>query len=168
VGLSERVTRGRVVIQLEFRGGPTQGYWLVIEPNDVSVCLKHPGHDIDVLVTADIMAFYRVWLGRSTLAEAVRRSQVRLDGTPADLRAFSHWFAWSPMANAVRAALPARSRAPARGYPLDRERRRLIRRAPARRSDGDPPARRSDGWSPLSWCSACSPRRSGASGRYWP
>ena len=66
-----------------------------------------------VLVTADIMAFYRVWLGRSTLAEAVRRSQVRLDGTPADIRAFPQWFAWSPMADAVRAALPARSRAPA-------------------------------------------------------
>ena len=61
------------VIQFDFRGGPTQGYWLLIEPNDVSVCLKHPGHDIDVLVTADIMAFYRVWLGRSTLAEAVQR-----------------------------------------------------------------------------------------------
>jgi hypothetical protein len=109
----ERVGRRRVVIQFDFRGGPRQGYWLLIEPNDVSVCLKHPGHEIDVLVTADIMAFYRVWLGRSTLAEAVRRDQVRLDGTPADIRAFPQWFAWSPMADAVRAALPARSGAPA-------------------------------------------------------
>jgi DNA-binding HxlR family transcriptional regulator len=115
----ERIGRRRVVIQFDFRGGPPQGYWLLIEPNDVSVCLKHPGHDIDVLVTADIMAFYRVWLGRSTLAEAVRRSQVRLDGTPTDIRAFPQWFAWSPMADAVRAALPARSRAPDRGYDLE-------------------------------------------------
>jgi DNA-binding HxlR family transcriptional regulator len=109
----ERIGRRRVVIQFDFRGGPRQGYWLLIEPNDVSVCLKHPGHEIDVLVTADIMAFYRVWLGRSTLAEAVRRDQVRLDGTPADIGAFPQWFAWSPMADAVRAALPARSGAPA-------------------------------------------------------
>jgi DNA-binding HxlR family transcriptional regulator len=109
----ERLGRRRVVIQFDFRGGPPQGYWLLIEPNDVSVCLKHPGHDIDVFVTADIMAFYRVWLGRSTLAEALQRNQVRLDGTPADIRAFPQWFAWSPMAGAVRAALPARSTAPA-------------------------------------------------------
>jgi hypothetical protein len=115
----ERLSKRRVVIQFDFRGGPTQGYWLVIEPNYVSVGLKHPGHDVDVLVTADIMAFYRVWLGRSTLAEAVRRSQVRLDGAPADLRAFPHWFAWSPMADAVHAALPAQSRAPARRYDLE-------------------------------------------------
>jgi len=48
--------------------------------------------------------FYRVWLGRATFADAVRRKQVQLDGTPADLRAFPHWFAWSPMAATVRAA----------------------------------------------------------------
>jgi DNA-binding HxlR family transcriptional regulator len=115
----ERIGRRRVVIQFDFRGGPTQGYWLLIAPNDVSVCLKHPGHDVDVLVTADIMAFYRVWLGRATLAEAVRRDQVRLDGTPADIRAFPQWFAWSPMAGAVRAALPAQSRAPDRRHELE-------------------------------------------------
>jgi hypothetical protein len=115
----ERLGRRRVVIQFDFRGGPAQGYWLLIEPNDVSVCLKHRGHDVDVLVTADIMAFYRVWLGRSTLPEALQRNQVRLDGTPADLRAFPHWFDWSPMADAVRAALPAQSRPPDRRCELE-------------------------------------------------
>jgi DNA-binding HxlR family transcriptional regulator len=115
----ERIGGRRVVIQFDFRACPTQGYWLLIDPSDVSVCLKHPGHDIDLLVTADIMAFYRVWLGRSTLAEAVRRSQVRLDGRPADIRAFPQWFAWSPMAAAVRAALPAQSRAPAHRYQVE-------------------------------------------------
>jgi HxlR-like helix-turn-helix len=104
----ERVAKRRVVIQFDFRSRPGEGYWLVIAPDDVSVCLKHPGYDIDVLVTADIMAFYRVWLGRATLSEALHRNQVRLDGAPADIRAFPHWFAWSPMADTVRAALAAR------------------------------------------------------------
>jgi hypothetical protein len=107
------IPRRRVVIQFDFRGGPKRSYWLLIEPGDVSVCLKKPGFDIDVLVTADIMAFYRVWLGRSTLAEGLRRNQVRLDGAPADIRAFPRWFAWSPMAGTVRAAL-ANRRAPSR------------------------------------------------------
>ncbi|HKA72478.1 MAG TPA: helix-turn-helix domain-containing protein [Xanthobacteraceae bacterium] len=100
----DRIARRRVVIQFDFRGGPKQSYWLLIEPGDVSVCLKDPGYDIDVMVTADILVFYRVWLGRATFADAVRRKQVQLDGTPADLRAFPHWFAWSPMAATVRAA----------------------------------------------------------------
>jgi hypothetical protein len=61
-----------------------------------------------VIVLADIVAFYRVWLGRVSLSEALHRRQVRLEGTPADVRAFSGWFAWSPMADRVRAALSDR------------------------------------------------------------
>jgi hypothetical protein len=99
-----------VVIEFNFRGGPKQKYWLLIEPADVSVCLKHPGFEIDVIVNADIMAFYRVWLGHATLSDALRREQVQLDGAPADLRAFPQWFTWSPMADTVRAALSDRSR----------------------------------------------------------
>jgi DNA-binding HxlR family transcriptional regulator len=104
----DRIPRRRVVIQFDFRGGPKRSYWLLIQPTDVSVCLKHPGFDIDLIVTADIMAFYRVWLGRSPLSEALRRKLVTLDGTPADIRAFPHWFTWSPMADTVRAATSGR------------------------------------------------------------
>jgi hypothetical protein len=83
----------------------------VLRPEEVSVCLKDPGFGIDLVVAADIGAFYRVWLGRSTLAEALRRGEVRLYGAPADLRAFPRWFALSPMADAVRAAALPRPRA---------------------------------------------------------
>jgi DNA-binding HxlR family transcriptional regulator len=100
----EEVGKRRAAIQFDFRGGPRQSYWLLIKPNDVSVCLKNPGFDIDVTVSADIMAFYRVWLGRMTLPEALRRQQVRLDGASADVRAFARWFAWSPMAQRVALA----------------------------------------------------------------
>jgi DNA-binding HxlR family transcriptional regulator len=108
----DRIPRRRLVIQFEFRGAARRRYWLLIEPREASVCLQHPGFDIDVTVTADIAAFYRVWLGLSTLSEAFRTDQVRLDGAPADLRAFPGWFAWSPMADKVRNAVVRRSAAP--------------------------------------------------------
>ena len=106
----DSIPRRRVVIEFNFRGGPRQKYWLLIEPTDVSVCLKHPGFEVDVIVTADLLEFYRVWLGHSTLSDALRKEQVHLGGTPADLRAFPQWFTWSPMADTVRAALADRSR----------------------------------------------------------
>src|SRR3712207_8560023 len=53
-------------------------------------------------VTGNIAAFYRAWLGREALAAAQRRGEVRLEGTPTDLRGFPRWFTWSPMAEAVR------------------------------------------------------------------
>ena len=96
------------MIQFDFRRAPQQSYWLLIEPNDVSVCLKDPGFDVDVIVTANIMTFYQVWLGRLSFPDAVRKNLVHLDGAPADIRAFPTWFTWSPMAETVRAALGGR------------------------------------------------------------
>lgn len=99
-----RLPPGRTVIQFDFRGGRSGSYWLVLERADVSVCLQHPKFPVDLWVRADIAAFYRVWLGRVELAEALRQGAVRLDGPPALVRGFGQWFAWSPMAPAVRAA----------------------------------------------------------------
>ena len=167
----ERIGRRRVVIQFDFRGGPTQGYWLLIEPTDVSVCLKHPGHDIDVLVTADIMAFYRVWLGRSTLAEAMRRTRCASTGRP---RTFAPSRSGSPGA---RWRMPCAPRCPrGRGRPppstsaswpgaARADRRRTLGPATIRWGRANSP--RSAGSSRSIWRSACSPRRSGASGRYY-
>jgi DNA-binding HxlR family transcriptional regulator len=104
----QRLLPRRVVIQFDFHGARKGSYWLVMERTDVSVCLQHPRFEIDVCVTADLEAFYRVWLGRISLAQALRERSVRFDGMPAMVRAFPQWFAWSPMAEAVRAAARAR------------------------------------------------------------
>lgn len=108
----DRLPQQRVVLQFDFRGARTGSYWLVLEPSDVSVCLQHPGFDIDLLVTADIAAFYQVWMGRISFAESLGQEWVQLDGVPALVRAFPTWFALSPAAKAVR-------RAAARGSSLE-------------------------------------------------
>lgn len=106
-----RLPRPRVVIQFDFHGARMGSYWLVLERSDVSVCLQHPKFEIDVRVGADIDAFYRVWLGRISLGEALAHRRVRLQGQPAAVRDFASWFAWSPMAPAVRAASDSRAAA---------------------------------------------------------
>jgi DNA-binding HxlR family transcriptional regulator len=99
----ERLPRRRVVVQLDFRGARTGSYWLILEPSDVSVCLHDPGFEVDVLVTADVSAFHRVWLGRISLGDALRDELVHLEGPRVLTRAFGTWFAWSPFAETVRA-----------------------------------------------------------------
>ena len=106
----ENIPRRRVLIEFHFRNVQKQYYWLLIESADVSVCLKHPGFDVDLTVIADILSFYRVWLGHTSLSDALRRDQVRLEGSPADIRAFPQWFTWSPMAETIRAAVADRRR----------------------------------------------------------
>jgi DNA-binding HxlR family transcriptional regulator len=113
----DRLPPQRVVVQFDFYGARTESYWLLLEPSDVSVCLQYPGFDIDLLVTADLAAFYQVWMGRVSFAEALERKWVQLDGILALVRAFPTWFTWSPAAEAVRAAaarVPLLSKAAAR------------------------------------------------------
>ncbi len=99
----ERLPRRRVVVEFVFQGPRRYTYWLVLQPTDVSICLTHPGFEVDVLVTAELAALYKVWLGRITFAEAMREQQVDLNATPALERNFPRWFAWSPVAEVVRA-----------------------------------------------------------------
>jgi DNA-binding HxlR family transcriptional regulator len=104
----QRLPAHRIVIECEFRGRRPSAYWLVLERSGVSVCLQHPKFEVDLRVRADLAAFYRVWLGRIPLTAALADGSVRVDGEPDVVRGFGHWFAWSPMAPAVREAAKAR------------------------------------------------------------
>jgi DNA-binding HxlR family transcriptional regulator len=82
----------RVVVQVEVRGPPAGTYWYVLAPSEASLCFQYPGFDIDLVLTADVGTLYDVWLGRTTLGDALRAGMLGLDGTPALTRAFPHWF----------------------------------------------------------------------------
>ena len=105
---AERLPSRRVVAQFELAAPRTRRYWLVLEPQETSVCLHDPGFGTDVVVTADTGALYGVYLGRVTLQNAVRAGQVTLSGTPELVRAFPGWFTWSDFAPAMREAALAR------------------------------------------------------------
>jgi DNA-binding HxlR family transcriptional regulator len=94
----------RVVVRFTFAAPTPRTYWMVLDHEEVSVCLHDPGFDTDVHVTADVAALYDVYLGRRTLSAAMAADLVRLGGLPTMVRAFPHWFTWSDFAPAVRSA----------------------------------------------------------------
>jgi DNA-binding HxlR family transcriptional regulator len=98
----------RVVVQFNFTGAVDETLWLMLTIEDVSVCLTYPGFDVNVLVTADIAAFYEVWLGRLEWDTAVHQGQIEVDAIPALARAFPDWFAYSLAAPAVRRVMGER------------------------------------------------------------
>jgi DNA-binding HxlR family transcriptional regulator len=99
----DRLPPHRVVVQFDFRGACALTMWLVLERDDVSVCLQHPGFEIDLLLTADLAALYRVWGRRDTFAGVLRCGLVALDGPPTLARAFPGWLDWDVLAEAVPA-----------------------------------------------------------------
>ena len=75
----EQLPSDRTVVQFDFRN-PAKRYWMVLEPSDVSVCLQHPGFDVDLAVRVDTATLYRVYLGRAELGGAMRARKLTLSG----------------------------------------------------------------------------------------
>src|ERR671923_1850756 len=75
----EKLPLDRTVVEFDFRN-PKKRYWMVLEPSDVSVCLQHPGFEVDLEVKVDTATLYRVYLGRAELAEAMRARKLTMSG----------------------------------------------------------------------------------------
>ena len=104
LNLSE-LPEGRIVIQFDFRIGAKGYFWFVIDKAEASVCVTDPGFEIDLDISADLSAYFQVWLGRKSLAAARRADEILIDGPPSLESAFGKWFQWSPMAPLVEKSL---------------------------------------------------------------
>ena len=100
----DQLPEQRVVVRFDFQGAKYETFWLLLSKEDVSICLTDPGFDLDLLVTADLSAFFQIWLGRLTFEEAVQAGTVEVDGIPALADALPNWLAYSLAAPAVREA----------------------------------------------------------------
>lgn len=93
----------RTSIQFLWSGVPSKygRWWLVFERGEADLCLKDPGYEIDLFVSAPIRVAVDVWMGRRELAEAVRSGDLRLDGARVQVAAFPDWFTLNVFAHPV-------------------------------------------------------------------
>lgn len=99
---------GRYVVRFEFRENRQHPRaWLVAQDQGPRVCHDDPMFDVDLVVTSDVRTLHRVFGGRLALATALRDGSIALDGTPAQRRAFTRWFGYSPFAPTTREVLAA-------------------------------------------------------------
>jgi DNA-binding HxlR family transcriptional regulator len=90
------VGRERCVLRLDFHGVKgsrvaKRSWWVVVGEDDVDVCFKNPGYEVDATIVADLSAFVRVLLGREPLAAARRSGAIRIDGRADIVRALPGW-----------------------------------------------------------------------------
>jgi DNA-binding HxlR family transcriptional regulator len=105
-----RLPPNRTVVRFDFRN-PKRRFWMVLEPSEVSVCLHHPGFDVDLEVNVDTATLYGVYLGRTELGAAIRAGKLTMSGPRALQRGLGRWFTWSAFAPASRAAEERRTMA---------------------------------------------------------
>ena len=105
----ERLPSRRIVVRFDFRAFPArcrafQTCWLILERAGPDVCLKDPGFDVDLVVSADARTMARVWTGAVTFAQAVREGGLRVEGARDLVRAFPTWLLLSHFAHVERPA----------------------------------------------------------------
>ena len=66
-------------------------WWLVVDDGDVDVCMKDPGHEVDLKVTTDVRTLAGVWMGDIALGQALRDNRIRLTGPTRLKRDISTW-----------------------------------------------------------------------------
>jgi DNA-binding HxlR family transcriptional regulator len=56
----------RTVLRFEYFDFPPKQrlYWLVIENGDVDICVKDPGHDVDLFVRSPLKTMTHIWMGQ--------------------------------------------------------------------------------------------------------
>jgi DNA-binding HxlR family transcriptional regulator len=102
---ADNLPEHRIVVRFDFTGAKYETFWLLLNKEDVSICLTNPGFELDVLVTADLSIFYQIWLGRLGYHDALAAGKIEIDAIPEFTAAFPNWFAYSLAAPAVRANL---------------------------------------------------------------
>lgn len=106
----ERLPAQRVVVQFDHTAPQRRSIWVVLERGTASVCIRHPGFEPDVIVTATTPVLSSIFNGLETWAGAARREVMRIDGPSRLTRALPQWFRPSPMAVDVRRASEAAHR----------------------------------------------------------
>ena len=97
IDLDKLPSQDRMVVQFELTGIKTRQkrWWIVFEPDDADLCMKDPGHEIDLYVHSHVRTLTKIWMGRQKISSAVKSGDLTLDGTRKMVQSFAKWFSLS-------------------------------------------------------------------------
>jgi len=78
-------------------------WWLIVESTgEVDLCYVDPGFEVDLFVTSDLRLMTAIWLGLTSVKNAVADDQLHLDGDGAIALRMQEWLGLSPFANETK------------------------------------------------------------------
>ena len=91
----------RVVVEFRYPELPAdeRRFWLIVAPGSpVDLCSIDPGHEVDLLVTAELRAMTSAWMGMSTFEHELAGCRIALDGDALLSERFTRWIGRSGLA----------------------------------------------------------------------
>ena len=77
-------------------------WWLVVTGNEVDLCVKDPGKEVDVYFTSDVKTMADIWMGDNTYRKAIRDDLLQIVGHDMLTRNVTKW-----MNNSIFTDLPS-------------------------------------------------------------
>ncbi|WNC70789.1 helix-turn-helix domain-containing protein [Thalassotalea psychrophila] len=69
----------------------TPNWWLVAQQDNVDLCVKDPGKEVDVYFTTKVKTMADIWMGDTTYKKAIKTKQLTLIGHKALTQNVSQW-----------------------------------------------------------------------------
>lgn len=90
--VTERLPGSQTIIQFEFTDlRQHRNWWLVVKGDQIDVCVKDPGLDVDVYFTTTVLTMTDVWLGHDTWRRAMRDEDLIVVGPKSLTRNVTSW-----------------------------------------------------------------------------
>jgi DNA-binding HxlR family transcriptional regulator len=95
---------GRVVIRVEFTdvAATQKRWWLVNEGEEVDLCLKDPGHEVDLYLSSTLRTLTEIWMGDVSLSRAIDDGKLEVFGRAELRRRLRSWLQLSPFSGVRR------------------------------------------------------------------
>lgn len=93
---ADRLPPRRVVMEFRYADPEQELIWLVLERGEASVCIQHPGYDVDLVVTGTTADLADVFQGYTRWQTAVKDGKVTVEGDRRLAKDLPNWFIWSP------------------------------------------------------------------------
>ena len=77
-------------------------WWVVIDKNEVDICLVDPGYEVDLHVRSSLRSMTSVWMGITTLRSEIEAGNIELSGDKAIEGSIHKWLGLSPFAKVQR------------------------------------------------------------------
>ncbi len=91
----------RTVIRFEFVDYPSKLrlWWLVVTGDEVDICLKDPGHEVNLFIQSTLRTMTQIWVGDLSINKARRDKLLHLTGETALRDSMSSWIGCSSLAH---------------------------------------------------------------------
>ena len=97
--VADKLPGDETVIRFKFTDiSQFSDWWIVTSENDVDVCVRDPGKDVDVYFTTDLRTMIEVWMGDTAYKTAISDGRLILVGQSGLTRTVESWLAPSVFA----------------------------------------------------------------------